>query len=87
MWWGHGFEGFSWEWMLFGGLMMLLFWGGLIALLVVVARGFLSSQRSSGSAGSSASAGNTALDILKARYARGEITKAEYDEMRRELAE
>jgi hypothetical protein len=29
---------------------------------------------------------STALDILKERYARGEITKAEYDEMRRDLA-
>jgi len=34
MWWG---DGYSWGWMIFGGVMMILFWGGLIALAVVVA--------------------------------------------------
>jgi putative membrane protein len=82
MWWGHGW---SWEGMLFGGLMMLFFWGGLIALAVVVIRGLASSssRQLSDSSGSSESA----LDILKRRYARGEISKAEYEEMRRDLRE
>lgn len=65
---------------------MILFWGGLIALAVVVVRGFTR-------AGSQASGGelpwkgsSSALEILKERYARGEINKAEYEEMRRDIS-
>ncbi len=82
MWWGHGW---SWEGMIFGGLMMLLFWGGLIALAVVVIRGLASSGSRQPPARESSS--ESALDILKRRYARGEISKAEYEEMRRDLRE
>lgn len=78
MWWGHGF---SWGWMLFGGLMMLLFWGGLIALVVLVVRGLSGPTNTAGSSSSEVTS-NTALDILKERYARGEITQTEYEEMR-----
>jgi len=80
MWWGHTW---SWEGMLFGGLMMLLFWGGLIALAVVLLRG-LSGSGSRPSPDRDRSA-ESALDILKKRYARGEIGKTEYEEMRRDL--
>jgi putative membrane protein len=80
MWWGHGF---GWEWMLIGSLMMLLFWGGLIAAIIVAIRAFTGaiSAPKSGQAGT----GGMALSILKERYARGEIGKAEYQEMRRDL--
>jgi putative membrane protein len=84
MWWGHGFDGISWEWMLSGGLMMVLFWGGLIALAVLILRTFSSSQQRAGSV-SALPSSNTALDILKERYAQGEITKAEFEEMRDDL--
>ena len=87
MWWGHGFGGFGWGWMIFGSLMMLVFWGGLIALVVLAVRAFTSpgSQEPAQARTSSASSRNDALNILKERYARGEITKAEYEEMRDEL--
>lgn len=83
MWWT---DGFSWGWMMiFGGLMMILFWGGLIALVVVAVRTFSGTRQSTDSAGSSTSPANTALNILKERYARGEISKTEYEEIRDNL--
>ncbi len=87
MWWGHGFDGFGWGWMIFGGLMMLVFWGGLIALIVLAVRAFANpgSQEPAQARTSSASSRNDALSILKERYARGEITKAEYEEMLEDL--
>ncbi|MCZ7574361.1 MAG: SHOCT domain-containing protein [Ardenticatenaceae bacterium] len=82
MWWG---DGFGWGWMMFGGVMMLLFWGGVIALIVFAVRSFSSPRQSGGYGESGGGSRRTALDILKERYARGEITKAEYEEMRRDL--
>lgn len=82
MMWG---DGFRWVWMLFGILMMLLFWGGLIALIVLAIRSFSSPRRPSNYVEPRASPRPTPLDILKERYARGEISKTEYEEMRRDL--
>lgn len=39
-----------------------------------------------GEHGPGASAGESALDILKQRYARGEITKQQLEQMRRDVA-
>ncbi len=81
MWWG---QGFGWGWMLFGSLMMILFWGGLIALIVLATRG-LTGTGSAATTPPPANTSNSALRILKERYARGEITKEEYEDMRRDL--
>lgn len=59
------------------GIGMLLFWGVIIALVV-----FLFS-RLGGSRDSTSR--TTPLDILRERYAKGEIDKTEFDEKRREL--
>ena len=90
MWWGSGF---GWGWMIFGGLAMLLFWGGLIALVVLAVRAFAGAGQPANLArpvlsraeASPASMPDTALETLKARYARGEITKEEYEDIRRDL--
>lgn len=64
----------------FGGLGMivsLLFWVGLVVLGVWAAARLLPSQRASGQ--------DTAMDVLKRRYAGGEISAAEYQQTRRDL--
>lgn len=80
MWFGHGF---GWAGLIFGGLMMLLFWGGLIALVVLAVRAFSTSGSRENTRGDNAS--ETPLEIVKMRYAHGEISKAEYEEIRRDL--
>ncbi len=69
--------------MLFGGLLFILFWvaviGGGIWLIVTLTRGTHTTVGSSVS-------GQTSLDILKTRYAKGEITKEQFEEMKRDLS-
>jgi putative membrane protein len=72
--------GFGWGGWLLGGLMMLLFLGGLIALVFFLIRAF-----GPGDQRRLAETGETAQDILKKRYARGEISKEEYEIIRHDL--
>lgn len=71
MWEGHGF---------FGGGLMWLFW---IVLIVLVVWGL--SSMAGGSAPRSGGGGKTALDILKERYARGDIDRDEFEQKKRDL--
>jgi putative membrane protein len=64
------------------GIGMLLFWGLIIAAIVVLVRGFGGASRGN----VRRLPGKTALDILRERYARGEIDKAEFEERRRDLS-
>ena len=75
--------GWGWGHMFFGSFMMLLFWGGLVILIIFAVR-----RMGTGSprGGDGPAPGNRALDILEERYARGEIEKEEYQERRRLLA-
>ncbi len=60
-----------------GLLFLLLLIGGTVWLVQALTRG--------GGAFPSGSPGETPLEILKRRYAKGEITKEQYDGMRRDL--
>jgi putative membrane protein len=85
-WWHHGWllglGGGEWWLVLIMGLLMLLFWGGLIALLFVAIRAAVGPG--SNQAPSGAGAGE-ALAVLARRYARGEINADEYKEMKEVL--
>jgi putative membrane protein len=85
MWPGH-MSGNWWMWMI-GGLMMLLFWGGVIALVVLAIRAVGRPGRMESEQQMPFHQKGNATDILKERYARGEITRDEYLSMRRDLEE
>ncbi len=77
--------GGEWGWghMIFGSLAMVLLWGGIILLIVLVVRWL-----GAGWGGQHIPPpGKTALDILKERFARGEIDKDEFEERKRLLSE
>jgi len=77
--WGHMGSGMGWG-MGFGGLYMILVWVVIIVAIVVLAKWLF--------AGASPADGprqESALDILKKRYARGEIGKEEFEQKMREL--
>ncbi len=65
-----------------GGVLMMLFWV-LIVVGVVLLVAWLARQAGVSSAGPGQE--STALEILKRRYARGEITKEQFEQMRRDL--
>jgi putative membrane protein len=65
--------------MIFGGL-LILFWG-VITLVAWPLRSLVGANNNHASDLADGVTG-VALEILKERYARGEISKAEYEEMR-----
>jgi len=77
MWWGGGWYG-----MIFGPLFMLLILAVLIAAVVLLVRWSGGSWQQTAPPPS-----RTPLDILKERFARGEIDKNEFDERRRVIGE
>ncbi len=76
MWYGDG-SGWDWGMMIFGSLIWLLFLGAIVFAAWTAAR---SPGRTEGSRPA------TALDILKSRYASGEMNRDEFERTRRELA-
>jgi putative membrane protein len=65
-------------------IMMFLFWAALIVAIIFFVRWLITSGHT-GPAASSPPQTDSALDILKKRYARGEVSKQEFDDMRRDL--
>ena len=62
----------------------ILLWGLIIGAIVWLVSSLVSRTTKSSPSGAPA-ASESALDILKNRYARGEITKDQYEDMRRDL--
>lgn len=62
----------------FGGIVMILFWVLVIIGIVLLIRLVIGGTRPEGRT-------ETALDILKKRYAKGEISKEEFDERKRDI--
>ena len=68
--------GMGW-WMVFGGIMMIVFWGAIIWLIVWGIRKATEGNRR-GEKGP--------LDIARERYARGEITREQFEQIKRDLS-
>ena len=68
----YGMMGFG---MGFGFIFMLLFWGFIIWIIVTLVNSSQSNKKDD----------LDSITILKRRYASGEITKKQYEEMRKEL--
>lgn len=68
------------------GILSFVFWaliiGGIVLLVVWAVR----SAGRAGTFAAPAARASEALEILKTRYAKGEITKEQYDQMRQDLA-
>lgn len=74
---GYGGYGMGW----FGGVFMIVFWVAVIAGLFLLIRWVAATSRK----GDRANGDDSPLEILKRRYARGEISKEEFERMKKEL--
>ena len=79
MWWNNG--GYN---MFFGPVFMILVLAATIAAVVMLTR-YLSGDLRGTALGNQNSLVRTPLDILKERFAKGEINNAEFEERRRVL--
>ena len=70
------FEGF--HWFGFGGLWMFLFWGALIAFIACAVIKLTKRDNSVSKINH--------IDIAKERYAKGEISKEEFDTVKKDLS-
>jgi putative membrane protein len=80
---GWGWHDAGWGHMIFGGFMMIVFWGGIIVLVVLLVR-WLSGGHPQVEAFQRS---KPPLQILQERFAKGEIDKEEYEERKRLLSD
>ncbi len=76
--WPYGYGG-GWGWMAAGWITMLVFWvlviaGAIVAVRWVSARGVAGRPP------------ETPMEILRRRYAAGELTKEQFESMKRDVA-
>jgi putative membrane protein len=76
--WGPGMMGWGWVHLLF----MVIFWVLIVVLIILLIRRLISSGTTKIP---SPSQEDSALEILKKRYARGEINKEEFDTKKKDL--
>jgi putative membrane protein len=75
MWWPYAYgPGPGWGAMVFGWLWMLVFVAAVVAVVVWITRA------------ATAGHADTALQVLRRRYAAGDLTKEQYERMKQDLA-
>ena len=77
--WMMGDWGMGW----FGMIFMIIFWGLIIVGLVSLIRWLI--QNTSGKGQTGVRTGSNAMDILKERYAKGEISRDEFESMKKDI--
>jgi len=73
---GYGFGGFG-----FGFLFMILFWGLIIWAIIALVKTVSDNAKKSGGENE-----DTPMGILRERYAKGEVTKEQFDQMKKDLS-
>ena len=70
-----GFDGLGWGWMGLGMFSMGLFWILVIVGIVVLIKWLIGGP----------ARGRDAMEIVEERYARGELTRDQFEQMKRDL--
>ena len=81
MMWPYGYGG-GWGWMIGGWIMMVVFWGLVIVGIVALVR-----AANNRGGGAEPKDKETSVEVLRRRYAAGELTKEQFEEMKRNVAQ
>lgn len=79
--WMHDFWMNGWFGMWIWPLLVIVL---IVVLILYLGKGY-SGRNSRGSAGDTHAPSETALDIVKKRYAKGEISKEEFEQMKKDI--